>query len=60
MKKVYTKNIFDFHQLKIAKSTLGMSDIGAKIMGGMNKLEARNFLRKMGWSEKRISKFEGV
>ena len=28
------------HQLKIARSTLKMSDAGAAIMGGMNKAEA--------------------
>lgn len=47
------------HQFKIAKSTLKMSDIGAQIMGGMTKDEARKFLReKAGWSTERIAKFE--
>ena len=32
------------HQRKIAKTTLKMSDIGARIMGGMTKKEAREFL----------------
>lgn len=36
------------HQIKIAKSTLKMSDVGARIMGGMTKEEARNLLRKHG------------
>ena len=34
------------HQLKIARDTLRMSDVGAQIMGGMTKEEARDFLRK--------------
>lgn len=46
------------HQLKIAKSTLKMSDVGARIMGGMSKDEARAFLTKIGWSAARIAKLE--
>ncbi|KKN35472.1 hypothetical protein LCGC14_0783240 [marine sediment metagenome] len=34
------------HQIKIAKSTLKMSDVGAMIMGGMTKDEARKILTK--------------
>lgn len=29
------------HQLKIARKTLTYSDVGARIMGGMTKAEAR-------------------
>ena len=32
------------HQLKIARSTLKMSDIGARIMGGMTKTEAKKVI----------------
>ncbi len=46
------------HQLAIAKSTLKMSDAGAMIMGGMTKKEARDFLKKIGWSDQRIKKLE--
>ena len=47
------------HQLKIAKSTLRMSDVGSAVMGGMTKDQARDFLRdKCGWSTDRIKKFE--
>lgn len=35
------------HQLKIAKATLRMSDIGAKIMGGMTKDEARLVIQRL-------------
>ena len=38
--------VSDKHQIAIAKKTLTMSDIGARIMGGMNKDEARDILRK--------------
>lgn len=40
-------SIFDFHQLKIARATLMMSDVGALIMGGMTKDEARKIIRKL-------------
>lgn len=46
------------HQLKIAKKTLKMNDVGANIMGGMNKEEARDFLKKIGYSDKEIEKLE--
>jgi hypothetical protein len=46
------------HQLKIAKSTLKMSDAGANIMGGMSKEEAREFLKSIGWNDKKIKKLE--
>ena len=35
------------HQLKIAKDTLKMSDIGAMIMGGPTKKEAREIIKKL-------------
>lgn len=35
------------HQLKIAKSTMKMSDAGAFIMGGMTKDEARKVIKKL-------------
>ena len=36
------------HQKKIAIATLRMSDVGAMVMGGMTKDEARAFLRSIG------------
>lgn len=51
-------DVFDYHQKKIAISTLKMSDAGVNIMGGMNKDEARNFLRKIGYSEQQIARIE--
>jgi len=35
------------HQLKIAKGTMKMSDIGARIMGGMPKEEAKGVIKKL-------------
>ena len=35
------------HQLKIARRTLEMSDVGARIMGGMTKAEARQVILKL-------------
>lgn len=34
------------HQLKIARQTLKLSDVGARILGGMTKEEARMLLQK--------------
>ena len=51
---------FDKHQTRIAKDTLKMSDVGAAVMGGMTKDEARAFLRSRGWSAKRIAVAEGL
>ena len=41
-----TKNLSvpEKHQLRIARDTLKMSDIGARIMGGMSKEEARRHI----------------
>jgi hypothetical protein len=50
--------VFDQHKKKIAISTLKMHDLGAKLMGGMSKEEARNFLRSKGWSLDKISNLE--
>ena len=42
-----TLSVFDKHQLNIAKKTLKLSDVGAMIMGGMNKNEARQIILKL-------------
>lgn len=39
-------NVFDKHQLAIARRTLQLSDEGAKIMGGMTKDEARQIINR--------------
>ena len=46
------------HQLKIAKDTLKMSDVGARVMGGMTKDEARKFLKSIGYTDNEIKKLE--
>jgi len=35
------------HQLKIARRTLQLSDVGARILGGMTKAEARQVIKKL-------------
>ena len=45
------------HQVKIAKSTLKMSDVGARIMGGMTKEYARKTLAKF-YSQDYVDKLE--
>jgi hypothetical protein len=51
-------DIFQQHAKKIAISTLKMSDMGANIMGGMSKDEARAFLKSIGYSDSQIAKIE--
>ena len=51
--KYMTKSTFDLHQIKIAKATLKMTDIGVLIMGGMTKQEARQILDKRVGQKKR-------
>lgn len=35
------------HQLKVARDTLKMNDVFARIMGGMSKAEARNVIEHL-------------
>ncbi|MDD5006887.1 MAG: hypothetical protein PHC68_00625 [Syntrophorhabdaceae bacterium] len=49
VKKV-ERSVFDIHQLKIARATLKMSDLGVRLMGGMTKGEAREIVNKFGKS----------
>ena len=53
-------NVFQRHQKRIALDTLRMSDIGAKIMGGMDKPAAREFLRSIGYAPAQIAKMESA
>ena len=39
------------HQLKIARATLRMSEVGAHVAGGMDHLEAVAYLRKIGFND---------
>jgi len=40
-------DVFEKHQLKIARRTLEMSDIGTMVMGDMTKKEAREIIDKL-------------
>jgi len=44
-----TKNLSvpEKHQLRIARDTLKLSDIGARILGGMSKEEARAVILRL-------------
>lgn len=35
------------HQLRVARQTLKMSDMGARIMGGPTKQEAREIIKRL-------------
>lgn len=50
------KDVAKSHQLAIAKQTLSYSDAGAFVMGGMNKKEAIECLKKNGYNDKKITK----
>lgn len=46
-----TLSVPERHQLNIAKRTLELSDVGALIMGGMTKEEARIIIKKLTGKE---------
>lgn len=48
MKRNQKPDVFARHQIRIAKATLKMHDVGAFIMGGMTKEEARAILIRHG------------
>lgn len=55
-----TLSVPEQHQKKIALATLRMSDVGASIMGGMSKAEARAFLERIGYSAAKITALENA
>lgn len=40
-------SVFEKHRLKIAKKTIKMNDVMARIMGGMTKKEAESFIKRL-------------
>lgn len=53
-----TLGVPEQHQKRIAIQTLKMPDAMVGVMGGMDKDEAREFLKSIGWSDARISQLE--
>ena len=53
-------NVYKKHKKAIALQTLRYSDIGAMIMGGMTKDNARDFLLSIGYTQKAIEKIEST
>ena len=51
-------SVFEQHQKNIAISTLKMPDAMVGVMGGMNKNEARAFLKKIGYPDSAIKSIE--
>lgn len=47
MKKEKSLSIPEKHQLRIARDTLKLSDVGAHILGGPTKPEARAIIKKL-------------
>lgn len=52
------KTVFDNHQIRIAKATLRLTDAAVGVLGGPDKIEAREILRKFGYSEEKIAILE--
>ncbi|GAG49386.1 unnamed protein product [marine sediment metagenome] len=46
-----TLSVPERHQLRIARDTLKMNDVGVKVIGGPSKQEAREIIRKLTGSE---------
>ena len=44
-------DVFDRHQLAIARRTLQLSDTGALILGGMTKEQAREVIKRLTGKE---------
>ena len=47
-------SVIELHQRRIALDTLRMHEVGARIMGGMDHLEAVKVLRRLGHDDKDI------
>ena len=47
-----------YHRRRIAVRTLQLNDVGAAVLGGMTKDEAREVLRQAGVSDEQIAKIE--
>ena len=46
-------DIFERRQLKIARDTLKMSDVGAMVMGGVTKAEAKEIIKRLTAKKRR-------
>jgi hypothetical protein len=53
-----TLSVPEKHQKKIAIETLRMHDATVGVLGGMNKEEARTFLKSIGYTNEQIVKLE--
>lgn len=51
-------DVFHHHQTLVAKKTLRMPDAMVGVLGGQTKEEAREHLKKMGWTKKQIHDHE--
>lgn len=57
-KEMVALSVPEQHQKAIALKTLKMNDAMANVMGGMDKEEARAFLKSIGYSDSQIEKIE--
>lgn len=57
-KELIALSVPEQHQKAIALKTLKMNDAMAKVMGGMSKEEAREFLKGIGYTDRQIEKIE--
>jgi len=50
-KRKLSLSVFEKHQLKIARRTLELSDVGALILGGPSKKEAKEIIKRLTGKE---------
>ena len=48
------------HRENIARATLSLSDVGARLLGGPSKTEAIAFLKSRGFSQREIDELSGA
>lgn len=53
--KQVAQDVFERHRKRIALDTLKMSEVGASVMGGMNKKEAIGYLRSIGYADQKLT-----
>jgi hypothetical protein len=58
LQEVRQLSVPERHQLRIALQTLKMHDAAANVMGGPNKEEAREILKRFGYTDQQIQKLE--
>ncbi len=56
---MYNHDVAMKHQIRIAKRTLHLNDVGAQIFGGMTKQQAYDLLRDNGYTHNKRVRMQG-